>query len=318
MSQSKRPVIHPTLRDVLCKPSQTALETFGPWNSASTGHQRGDGPYSSSIGWRQARNLKLGTQFGARTSGGVVPEDGEWEWVPEERLEEISRTENGDGDIRSFMQGVRKGGSQGHTKAEKVLTTSFREEDSTGAFYLDKEPYTMKEQANATANRTSEANESSGEPSNTGYLQHAATSTNPSTATSKQKHIFANLTFYINGSTLPAISDHKLKHLLSTHGANLSLSLARRSVTHVILGRPNIGSKPSAASAGAGAGGGLAAGKLQREIERRGGKGVKFVDVEWILESIKANTRLPESRFANLHMASSKQRSVRDMFCTKQ
>lgn len=89
--------------------------------------------------------------------------------------------------------------------------------------------------------------------------------------------IFAGLTIYINGSTMPLISDHKLRHLLVSHGARIAISLTRRSVTHVIIGRPNK-HKPS----GSGAGGGLAAGKFQREIGSVGrGRAVKIVGVEW-------------------------------------
>jgi hypothetical protein len=89
----------------------------------------------------------------------------------------------------------------------------------------------------------------------------------------KNKGIFDNLVIYVNGSTHPIISDHKLKHLLAENGARMALHLGRRQVTHVILGRPAAGS--------VGAGGGLAGGKLEKEIRRVGGVGVKYVGVEW-------------------------------------
>jgi hypothetical protein len=85
--------------------------------------------------------------------------------------------------------------------------------------------------------------------------------------------IFSGLVIYVNGSTHPAISDHRLKQVLAEHGGRTSVHLARRQVTHVVLGRP--------ASAGGGAGGGLAGGKIDREVRRIGGKGVKVVGVEW-------------------------------------
>ena len=91
----------------------------------------------------------------------------------------------------------------------------------------------------------------------------------------KRKQIFQNLTIYINGSTAPLVSDHKLKYLLVEHGARISIGLSRRSVTHVILGTPN------GSGVGKGAGGGLAGGKIQKEITRVGGCGVKYVGVEW-------------------------------------
>lgn len=89
-------------------------------------------------------------------------------------------------------------------------------------------------------------------------------------ATSQQ--IFAGLCFYVNGSTAPLISDHKLKHILAAHGAQHSIALGRRTVTHVILG---------ASTGNGGAGGGLAATKMQKEVAKAGGKSVKFVNSEW-------------------------------------
>lgn len=85
--------------------------------------------------------------------------------------------------------------------------------------------------------------------------------------------IFDGVVVYVNGSTYPLVSDHKLKHILSENGGQMSLHLGRRKVTHVILGRP--------AGSGRGAGGGLAGGKLESEIRKVGGSGIKFVDVEW-------------------------------------
>jgi hypothetical protein len=85
--------------------------------------------------------------------------------------------------------------------------------------------------------------------------------------------LFEGLVIYVNGSTHPLISDHKLKHVLAEHGARMSIHLGRRQVTHVILGRQ--------AGISGGAGGGLAGGKLQREIQKVRGLGIKFVGVEW-------------------------------------
>ena len=90
----------------------------------------------------------------------------------------------------------------------------------------------------------------------------------------KQKGIFDGLVIYINGSTHPLISDHKLKHVLSEHGAKLSIHPARRQITHIILGRPS-------GVHGLGAGGGLAASKIEKEIRRVRGCNVKYVGVEW-------------------------------------
>jgi hypothetical protein len=101
------------------------------------------------------------------------------------------------------------------------------------------------------------------------------------------KQIFSNLTIHISGSTGPLISDHRLKQLLASHGARIALCPARRTVTHVILGRPNgIGGSGERG----GAGGGLAAGKVQQEITRvrgGGGCGVRFVGVEWRVHDMR-------------------------------
>ncbi|KAK4444830.1 hypothetical protein QBC34DRAFT_474033 [Podospora aff. communis PSN243] len=121
-----------------------------------------------------------------------------------------------------------------------------------------------------------------------------------------ERKIFDGLVVYVNGSTYPLVGDLLLKQMLAENGARTSLHLGRRQVTHVILGRPG--------TVGAGAGGGLAAGKMEREIRRVGGCGVKYVGVEWVLESIKAGKRLPEARFSNLKIAPSRQRSVLSVF----
>jgi hypothetical protein len=122
----------------------------------------------------------------------------------------------------------------------------------------------------------------------------SSTSPSPLTITSYPQ-IFSNLTFCINGSTAPLISDHKLKHLLSLHGGNLSISLGRKSVTHVIIGKPG--------SAGGGCGGGLAGTKIQKEIARQRGKALHFVTAEWVVQSAKAGKRLAETRFEGMKLA---------------
>ncbi|PVH76234.1 hypothetical protein DL98DRAFT_299002 [Cadophora sp. DSE1049] len=123
----------------------------------------------------------------------------------------------------------------------------------------------------------------------------------------REKGVFDGLVIYINGSTYPLISDHKLKHVLAENGAKMSLHLGRRQVTHVILGKPS-------GTSGNGAGGGLSGTKMEKEIRRVGGCGVKFVGVEWVLESLKAGKRLSETPFSNLKVAPKGQESVYGMF----
>jgi hypothetical protein len=50
------------------------------------------------------------------------------------------------------------------------------------------------------------------------------------------RQIFRSLCFYINGSTAPLVSDHKLKYLISSHGGSLSLSHSRKPDPQVING----------------------------------------------------------------------------------
>ncbi|RGP81710.1 DNA repair rev1 [Fusarium longipes] len=121
-----------------------------------------------------------------------------------------------------------------------------------------------------------------------------------------KRGLFDGAVIYVNGSTFPLISDLKLKQVVTEHGGQMSLHLGRRRITHVILGKPAAGH--------VGAGGGLAAGKLEKEIRRTAGCGVKFVGVEWILECLKAGKRLPEARFSNTKMAPKAQGSVYSLF----
>ncbi|PBP16040.1 BRCA1 C Terminus domain-containing protein [Diplocarpon rosae] len=123
----------------------------------------------------------------------------------------------------------------------------------------------------------------------------------------RKKGIFDGLVIYVNGSTYPLISDHKLKHVLAENGGKMSLHLGRRQVTHVILGKPS-------GTLGMGAGGGLSGTKLEREIRRVGGCGVKYIGVEWVLESLKSGKRLSETQFTNLKVAPKNQQSVYGIF----
>jgi hypothetical protein len=130
--------------------------------------------------------------------------------------------------------------------------------------------------------------------------------------------IFASLNFYINGSTYP-LSDHALKHLITAHGGNISIAMGRRTVTHVIVGKPNgSGSGGSGGGGGGGggggSGGGLAGSKIQKEISSTRGKGIKFISAEWVSESVKAGKRLPESRFVGLRLAPKGVSGIQTMF----
>lgn len=180
---------------------------------------------------------------------------GEWRWVSDA---EAMRSRLGVRDIRSFMGvGKRKAGDEDGAQQRKREKLEYHHGSPPGK-KISTTPVlpctsgTSPEQA-LPVNATSTSTPDRGEPA--------------------AKKIFAGTTVYVNGSTLPQISDHKLKHLLVSQGARISIAMARKTVSHVIVGQPG--------AVGAGAGGGLAARKLQQEIKRGGWKGVRVVGVDW-------------------------------------
>lgn len=224
---------------------------FDPWNASATGHQRGENRLAGSTSWRQSRTLKLANQFGAGPDGGKRVADtvgaGSTDFGKDGRLENgdwkagaPGLRESGWQDVRSLWRGEGDGRQKQDQKDQiSGIVDTNNNDDATRR----KE----REVAEATHERKPE-----------------------------RRKIFQDLRIYINGSTAPMVSDHRLKQLLAEHGGQISIALARRSVTHVILGTPN-----GARGGMQGAGGGLAAGKIQREIKRVGGCGVKYVGVEW-------------------------------------
>lgn len=88
----------------------------------------------------------------------------------------------------------------------------------------------------------------------------------PSSSSEPKRKIFVGCSIYVNGSTAPRISDVELKRLLSHHGARISMTLARKTTTHVVIS--DMG------------GGGLAAGKLQKEITSKKNN-IRYVSVQW-------------------------------------
>ncbi|KAF8540680.1 hypothetical protein BDD12DRAFT_562449 [Trichophaea hybrida] len=120
----------------------------------------------------------------------------------------------------------------------------------------------------------------------------AATTTSAPPPSKPAKSIFSACSIYISGTTAPLISDHTLKHLLVYHGAHVSALLRRSTTTHVIL--------TTVGKVGSGAGGGLAAGKLQKEIDSRKVSTIKYVSVQWVLDSIKAGKKLSEAKYTNV------------------
>lgn len=217
---------------------------FDPWNSSGTGHQRAENRLGGSTAWRQSRTLKLANQYGAGPGGGKRIADtvgaGSLDFGTDGRRE--------NGNWEAGAPGIRESGWQ-----------DVRE--------LMRGPERQK--------KGRDEHMSGGRDG----VRHDPSRPEPDAMekpTPERRKIFHDLRIYVNGSTAPMVSDHRLKQLLVEHGAHISLALGRRSVTHVILGTPN-----GARGGVQGAGGGLAAGKIQKEIRRAGGCGVKYVGVDW-------------------------------------
>ena len=281
-----RPASPPTAKQA----ANPTRKLFDPWNSSATGHQRAENRLSGSTAWRDSRPRKLGAQFaddekagGARLADTVG--------AGSERFGKDGRNKNG-GRVR---------GTIGLTDADQRSLWEFQGVKSRKPGIVPAD-ITVKEKAEKNCSDSIVLPEQ--RLASTGSKSHMEECGGPSP---KEKQIFRRLNFYINGSTYPLASDHKLKYLIVAHGGTLSMALGRRSVTHVILGDPST-------SCGSGAGGGLAAGKMEKEIAACRAKGIKFVGAAWVLESIAAGKRLPEASFANLKLAPKGQRSVMDMF----
>lgn len=283
---------------------------FDPFNSSATGHQRAENRLSGSTSWRDSRNQKLRAQFSAGAGGGARVSDtvgaGSLDFGVDGRKE--------NGGWEKGAKGLRCGGQLSLWESMRVEKGADEEERSKKRVKVESgedrpsvvvNPYTPFRKQDGTVRESSWTSHEISpsdllEPidpvaSSPDDKQDTLDPTNPTTQpATKPPKIFTSLTFYINGSTAPHLSDHKLKHLLTLHGGTLSIALGRRTVTHVILGNPNTSG---------GVGGGLAASKIQKEITSSKCKGVRFVTAEWVTESIKAGKRLGEGRFEAVRTA---------------
>ena len=251
----------------------------------------GDGASMAGVArWNEVRQLKIAGQLVDEGGGGGG--GGKRKRAAGER------------DIRDYFGVGKRGmvegdgyGDEKRPRCEDTIKAKVRKDDGDDDDDDNAPTTTRNAKADATSHScpdrlpVGEDDDTIPPPSN----QAQQSKSKPYSKSNRNSSIFASLTFYINGSTAPRISDHMLKRLLVAHGAQLSISMTRRSVTHVILGNPN--RKPGnnevkagegtgrdggdKALRGTGSGGGLAAGKLQHEISLVGGEGVKYVGVEW-------------------------------------
>ncbi len=272
---------------------------YDPFNSSSSGHQRAENRLSGSTSWRNSRAHKLAFQFSDSSGGGGGEhlsdlvgagkkdfgkdgrrENGSWE------VGAPGLRENGWQDIREFMDGNKK------RKSEK-LVEGFNE-DSKRRKALPKNNVDDPTQFTRSLPASLAA---SIEPQSqvVGPRVYTLPKSIPE-AIPTEPQIFRSLTLYLNGSTYASgISDHKLKSLFVQYGGSLSIGLARRTVTHVVLGSIV---------------GGLAAGKIQKEVARVGGKGVKYVTAKWVVDSVECGKRLPERGYQAVHIAMKGQKNV--------
>lgn len=303
---------------VAAKPSKAI---FDPFNSSATGHQRADNKLSGSTSWRDSRHRKLAQQFTSGAGGGKRVSDSVG--AGSEDFGRDGRTENGG--FEKGAKGLRTGGQQslwasmtvskGSDESNERPSKRVKTEDSPEKPRPTKvvNPFTPYRREDGKIRETSWTSPSDLlEPIDPLPSSEESHTSNPRVEEKKAKEpspppqIFSSLTFYINGSTYP-LSDHALKHLISSHGGNMSIALGRRTVTHVIIGKPN-------GSGSGGSGGGLAGSKIQKEITSMRGKGIKFISAEWVSESVKAGKRLPESRFAGMNLAPKGVSGIQSMF----
>ncbi|KAL8418039.1 hypothetical protein RB594_001592 [Gaeumannomyces avenae] len=315
---------------------------FDPWNAVSLGHQRAEtaGP----LGWRDSRAAKLRSQFRAGHGGGEPISDtvgaGGRDFDP--RIGALVPDEVRARAATSVLDMLRgsaaKDGLQLPKRRRPGLVAPPRASSAAAVPRLPQPPSLSTSvsapapaSSSASIERAAPRRISSNSSSKTvsdpfGYgVQSAPPSPSRARAATTEealaaqrraedeaceqdmgqdrrgrpRGIFDGLVVYVNGSAHPHTSDHRLKRVLAENGARMSVHLGRRQVTHVILGRP---------AAAVGAGGGLAGGKLEKEILRTRGCGIK------VLESVKAGRRLPEAGFSSLKIAPSGQQSVYGAF----
>lgn len=269
--------------------AQPTRKIFDPWNTSITGHQRAENRLGGSTSWRDSRSAKLSEQFTAGLSGGKRVSDtvgAGSENFGKDGREENGRWEKGASGLREkgqraigeWMGGVKKTAAEQPKRKEKSIAEKWAESQARSAMSSITRSVPVVESASArdiTRGVNLPANSTSASGTSAPSINVSADPLAiPLNADTPKPQIFANLSIFINGSTAPLIGDHTLKHVLAIHGARISVALGRRSVTHVILGKTSENNW---------CGGGLASSKIEKEVRRVGGKGVKFVGVEWYI-----------------------------------
>ena len=288
----------PTYQPPLPKAPQPTKIFFDPFNSSATGHQRAENRLSGSTSWRDSRSYKLSHQFRDKTGSGGQSHLSDLVGAGSEHWGKDGRKENGDWE--KGAPGLRPKGWQDIRGL--MSNTKKRRSDDNDALDHDKKRRNVSKPPQSRPATPSEVQMAQARAS-----QEPSTAATANDAVSIPPQIFRGLTIYLNGSTMPLVSDHRLKQLFAQYGGNASIALGRRTVTHVILGEQ-------------GRGGGLAATKIQKENTNVRGKGIKYVSVQWVLDSIEKGIRQPESRYmaatVSTKLGGSGQASVANLFRT--
>ena len=260
---------------------------FDPFNSSATGHQRSANRLSGSTSWQKSRTNKLGHQLRDTSGRGGQTHVADAVGAGSEHFGKDGRKENGDWEPDA--PGLREEGWQ-DIRGLLGSTKRKREDDAVDEQNLESQKRSRTNSPPGGA-RESETTVLQGEDSHTPVCAQ----------------IFRGLNLYLNGSTAPLVSDHKLKQLWVQHGGSVSIGLGRRTVTHVVLGQTSTG------------GGSLASSKIQKEVVRVRGKSIQYVNVRWILDSIDKKKRLSEADYAVAvdQLGGAGQSSVRKMLTLK-
>jgi BRCT domain, a BRCA1 C-terminus domain len=258
---------------------------------------------SGSTSWRESRTYKLAHQFKDGSGCGGTQHLSDLV----EMETEMGRKDNGDQeqagpdlregwqDIRNLIKGTKKRKSKCFSAEDKSSVPIMPQTD------VDVRDLVARTGIAPTDLSSSRRPEEKQRPAAEVTQQQSNTL---SPTESKPPQIFRSLVLYINGSTAPLVSDHRLKQLWVQYGGSISIALGRRTVTHVVLGDSGSG------------GGGLASGKIQKEIDRIRGKGVKYVSARWVLDCVERGKRVSEARYGVVErkIGGAGQGSVRGMF----
>jgi len=263
---------------------------------------------SGNTSWRQSRTYKLAHQFKDGSGRGGTQHLSDLVEMETENIGKVGRKDNGDReqaapdlreegwqDIRNLIKGTKKRKSK-----------CFSAEDKSSVPIMPRTDVDVRDlgarTGTATTDLSSNRRPEERQPPTAEVTQRQSNTLTPTE--SKPPQIFRSLVLYINGSTAPLVSDHRLKQLWVQYGGSISIALGRRTVTHVVLGKSGSG------------GGGLASGKIQKEVDRVRGKGVKYVSARWVLDCVERGKRVSEAGYGVVErkIGGAGQGSVRGMF----